>query len=60
MKIDREQLVPTNAPLFRFGRSKVYPFGVVMLPITVGDYPQQIPKDVTFLVDDQPLTHGRP
>ena len=35
-----------------FGGTKVYPFSVVVLPITVGDYPQQITKDVTFLVID--------
>ena len=28
----------------------VYPLGAVTLPVTVGDYPQQITKDVTFLV----------
>ena len=52
MKIDRERLVPTKAPLFGFGGTKVYPLSAVMLPITVGDYPQQITKDVTFLVVD--------
>ena len=50
MKIDRERLVPTNAPLVRFRGTKVYPLGVVTLLVTVGDYPQQITKDVTFLV----------
>ena len=29
---------------------KVYPFSAVTLPVTVRDYPQQITKDVTFLV----------
>ena len=52
MRIDRERLVPTNAPLVRFGGTKVYPLGVVTLLVTVGDYPQQITKDVTFLVVD--------
>ena len=50
MKIDRERLVPTKAPLFGFGRTKVYPLGTVTQPIKVGDYPLQITKDVTFLV----------
>ena len=50
MRIDREQLVSTNSPLIGFRRTKVYPFGIVTLHITVGDYPQQITKDVTFLV----------
>ena len=42
MRIDREQLVPINAPLV----------GAITLSVTVGDYPQQITKDVTFLVVD--------
>ena len=31
---------------------KVFPLGAVTLSVTVGDYPQQITKDVTFLVVD--------
>ena len=52
MRIDREWLVPTNAPLVGFGGTKVYPLGAVTLPVTVGDYLQQIIKDVTFLLVD--------
>ena len=52
MRIDREWLVPTISPLIGFEGNKVYPFDAVTLPITVGDYPQQITKDVTFLVVD--------
>ena len=52
MRIDRERLVLTNAPLVGFGGTKVYPFDAATLPITLGDYPQQITKDVTFLVVD--------
>ena len=48
--IDRERLVPTNAPLVGFGGTKVYPLGAITLPVTIGDYPQQITRDVTFLV----------
>ena len=50
MRIDREWLVPTNAPLVGFEGTKVYPIDVVTLPVTIGNYPQQITKDVTFLV----------
>ena len=39
MRIDRERLVLTNAPLVGFGGTKVYPLGAVMLPVTIGDYP---------------------
>ena len=35
-----------------FGGTKVYPLNVVTLLVTTGDYPQQITKDVTFLVID--------
>ena len=30
----------------------MYPLGTVTLPVTIGNYPQQITKDVTFLVVD--------
>ena len=52
MRIERERLVSTNALLVGFGGTKVYPLGAVTLPMTVGDYLQQITKDVTFLVVD--------
>ena len=52
MRIGKEWLVPANAPLVGFGGTKVYPLNAVTLPITIGDYPQQITKDVTFLVVD--------
>ena len=52
MRINRDHLIPTNAPLVGFGGTKVYPLGAVKLPITIGDYSQQITKDVTFLVVD--------
>ena len=52
MRIEKERLIPTNAPLVGFRGTRVYPLGVVTLPVTVGDYPQQITRDVTFLVVD--------
>ena len=52
MRIKRERLVPTNAPLVGFKGMRVYPLSVVTLPVMVGDYPQQILKDVSFLVVD--------
>ena len=52
MRIDKERLIPTNAPLVGFGGSWVFPLGAVTLTIMVSDYPQQIIKDVTFLVVD--------
>ena len=52
MRIDRELLIPTNALLIGFGGIRVFPLGVVILSVTVGNYPQQITKDITFLVVD--------
>ena len=48
--IDRAQLIPTNAPLVGFGGTRVFLLGAVTLSVMVGDYSQQITKDVTFLV----------
>ena len=52
MRIDREYLIPINAPLVSFGRMRVFPIGAVTFSVMVGDYPQQITKEVTFLVVD--------
>ena len=52
MGIGRERLIPMNTPLVGFGRTRVFLVGVITLSIVVGDYPQQIAKDVTFLVVD--------
>ena len=49
MRIKREQLVPTNAPLVGFGGTRVYPLRAVTLLVIVSDYPQQITKDVSLL-----------
>ena len=40
MWIEREQLIPTNAPLVAFRGTRVYPLNVVTLPMTVSNYPQ--------------------
>ena len=50
MRIDKEQLVPINALLVGFRGTRMFPLGAITLLVTVGDYPQQITKDVTFLV----------
>ena len=39
MRIDKEQLVPINAPLIGFEGTRVFPLGVVILLVTVDDYP---------------------
>ena len=64
MRIDGEQLTPTNAPLVEFRGTKVFPLGAITLAVTAGDYPQQITKEVTFLVVDYSSAYnailGRP
>ena len=52
VRIGKERLIPTNAPLVGFGGTRVLPLGAVTLSVVVGDYPQQIIKDVTFLMVD--------
>ena len=39
MRIDRERLIPTNAPLVGFGGSRVFHLGAVTLSVVVDDYP---------------------
>ena len=52
MRMEKERLILTNAPLVGFGGIRVYLLGVVTLPMSIEDYPQQITKHVTFLVID--------
>ena len=52
MGIDRKRLIPTNTLLVGFGGTRVLPLGAITLSVVVGDYPQQIAKDVTFQVVD--------
>ena len=52
MRIDKERLSPMNAPLVGFGGTKVFLLGAITLAVTAGDYPQQITKEITFLVVD--------
>ncbi|XP_030963816.1 uncharacterized protein LOC115984981 [Quercus lobata] len=52
MRLGRDQLRPVCSPLIGFGGMKVQPVGTVTLPVVVGSYPQQITKEVNFLVVD--------
>ena len=52
MGMNRARLTPINAPLVNFGGTRVLPLEAITLSVTVGDYPQQIIQDVTFLVVD--------
>ena len=64
MGIGKERLIPTNAPLVGFGGTRVFPLGAITLSVMVDDYPQQITKDMTFLVVDYSSAYnailGRP
>ncbi|XP_050248587.1 uncharacterized protein LOC126695824 [Quercus robur] len=40
MRINKEQLIPTNASLVGFEGSRVFPLGAVTISVAVGDYPQ--------------------
>ena len=64
MRIDRERLTPTNAPFVGFGGTKVFLLGAITLTVTASDYPQQITREVMFLIVDCSSTYnailGRP
>ena len=45
-------MISTNTLLVGFRGIRVLPLGAITLSVVVGDYPQQIAKDVTFLVVD--------
>ena len=53
-----------NSPLIGFKGMKVQPVGTITLPVVVGAYPQQITKEVNFLVVDYSSSYnaiiGRP
>ena len=50
MRLRRDQLRPVCSPLIGFGGMKLQPIGTITLPVVVGAYPQQVIKDVNFLV----------
>ena len=52
MRLGRNQLRPMNSRLVGFGGMKVQLVDTITLPIVVGAYPQQIAKEVNFLVVD--------
>ena len=64
MKLGRDQLRPVYSPLVGFGGTKVQSVGTITLPVVVGAYPQQVTKDINFLMVDCSLSYsaiiGRP
>ena len=52
MRLGRDQLRLVNSPLVGFGGMRVQPVCTVTLSVVVGAYPQQVTKDVNFLMVD--------
>ena len=52
MNLGREQLRPVYSPLVGFGGMKVQLVGTISLPVVAGAYPQQVTRNVIFLVVD--------
>ena len=50
MRINREHPLPFDALLVGFGGTKVFPMGTITLSVTIETYPQQLTKEVNFLV----------
>ena len=52
MRFGQDRLRLVNSPLVGLGGMKMQPVGTIMLTMVVGAYPQQIIKEVNFLVVD--------
>ena len=52
MRIDKERLLPKDTPLVGFSGTKVFPVRTITLLVTIGTYPQQLTKEISFLVVD--------
>ncbi|XP_075654838.1 uncharacterized protein LOC142625008 [Castanea sativa] len=52
IRLRQDQLHPVNSALVGFGKTKVQPVGTITLSVVVEAYPQQITKEVNFLVVD--------
>ena len=52
MELGRDQLRLMYSPLVGFGGTKVQLMGTITLPMVVGAHPQQVTRDVNFLVVD--------
>ena len=52
MRLGRDRLCVVSSPLVGFGEMKMQHVGTITLPVVVGAYPQQITKDVNFLLVD--------
>ena len=64
LKLDLGRLRPFESPHVSFSGDKVCPKGIMTLTVTVGSYPQQLTRQLDFLVVDCPFSYnviiGRP
>ena len=58
MKIEQERPRPFHSPLVSFSRDKVYPKGIITLTMIIGTFPNQMKKDIDFLVVDCPSSYN--
>ena len=58
MRIDKEHLLPTNTPLVGFDGTKVFAVGAITLLVVIRMYPQQLAREVNFLVVDCSSTYN--
>ena len=58
MKIEQERPRPFHSPLVSFSRDKVYPKGIITLTVIIGTFPNQMKKDIDFLVVDCPSSYN--
>ncbi|XP_075645779.1 uncharacterized protein LOC142616922 [Castanea sativa] len=58
LKVDPERLQPFESPFISFSGDRVYPKGIVILMVTVGSYPQQLTRQLDFLVVDCPSSYN--
>ena len=58
MKVNRECFLPSDTPLVGFSGTKVFPVGTINLPVTIETYPQQLTREVNFLIVDCSSTYN--
>ena len=58
MRVDREHLLPSDTLLVGFGGTKVFPVEIIPLLVNIRTYPQQLTKDVNFVVIDCSSTYS--
>lgn len=58
MRIKKEKIQATTAPLVDFMGAKLYPVGIITLPVIAEICPHQVTKAVNFLIVDRPLAYN--